>query len=426
MDTVRHMPNVSLAALRPIEPGTRLVHFGFHKSGTTAIQEAFVDARARLGKTGVAYPTTGGQRHHGKSALGLAGMHYGWKSAGVSYEETFWTDLLAEIDGYGDRTVVVSSEHLAQVGPDTIRRIAADLGPRPVHAVATVRPLERILPSSWQQYVKSGFAMPYIDWLEKVLADRPDPGVTPNFWRRHSHGDVMTRWAELLGAENVTLVVIDETDRTMLFRSFEALLGLPPDTLLATQRRDENRSMTAAEAELVRRVAQAVRLRGVDWNFFFTVIRSGVAQRMARERLPAADEARLATPKWALERAAEIGERAATQIEASGVTVVGDLHSLGRYTGTPGEDHQPPPEWVPVDAAVEAVLGGIENYERYAREVTTKMKRDATEGTESPEVRPPPMLHGRPVSDITSRALIATLRGRLMARLRRELRRIGR
>jgi hypothetical protein len=54
------------------------------------------------------------------------------------------------------------------------------------------------------------------------------------------------------------------------------------------------------------------------------------------------------------------------------------------------------------------------------------MKRDATEGTESPEVRPPPMLHGRPVSDITSRALIATLRGRLMARLRRELRRIGR
>jgi hypothetical protein len=426
VDTVRHVPNVSLAALPPITPGTRLVHFGFHKSGTTAIQEAFVDARDRLATSGVAYPKTGGQRHHGKSALGLAGMHYGWRSTGVSYEEAFWTDLLTEVEGYGDRTVVISSEHLAQVGPGTIRRIASDLGPRPVHAVATVRPLERILPSSWQQYVKGGLALPYIAWLEKVLADPPDPGVTPNFWRRHSHGDVISRWAELLGPENVTLVVLDETDRTILFRSFEALLSLPPDTLLATQRRDDNRSMTAAEAELVQRVAQAVRRLGVDWDFFFTVIRSGVAQRMARERLPAADEARLTTPKWALERAAELGERAAVKIEASGVTVVGDLHSLGRYTGTPGEDHQAPPEWVPVDAAVEAVLGGIENYERYAREVTTKMKRRPDAGTEPPEMRPPAMLHGRPVSDITSRELIATLRDRLMAKLRRTFRPIDR
>jgi hypothetical protein len=420
------VPNDSLAALRPIKPGTRLVHFGFHKSGTTAIQEAFVDARTRLGKIGVGYPTTGGQRHHGKAALGLAGMHYGWKSTGVSYDETFWTDLVAEVEGYGDQTVVISSEHLAQVEPRIIRRIVKDLGPRAVHAVATVRPLERILPSSWQQYVKGGLALPYIDWLKKVLADPPDPGVTPNFWRRHSHGDIITRWAELLGPENVTLVVIDETDRTVLFRSFEALLSLPPDTLSATQRRDDNRSMTAAEAELVQRVAQAVRKRGVDWDFFFTVIRSGVAQRMARERLPAADEARLATPKWALERAAEIGERAATQIEASGITVVGDLQSLGRYTGIPGADHQPPPEWVPVAAAVEAVLGGIENYERYAREVTTKMKRDPAAATGEPEVRPPPMLNGRPVSDITSRALIAALRGRVKDRLRRTLRRRGR
>jgi hypothetical protein len=420
------VPNQSLDALEPIKPGTRLVHFGFHKSGTTAIQEAFVDARRRLRGSGVRYPRTGGQRHHGKPALGLADMHYGWRSSGIRYDEKFWTDLVAEVDRFGDETVVISSEHLAQVEPDTIRRIISDLGPRPIHAVATVRPLERILPSSWQQYVKSGLSMSYLPWLEKVLADPPDPGTTPNFWRRHSHGDVITRWAELLGPENVTLFVLDETDRTMLFRSFEALLSLPPATLLATQRRDENRSLTAAEAELVQRVAKAVRKRGVDWDYFYMVVRSGVAQRMARERVPAREEALLATPQWALERAAEIGERSAAQIEASGITVVGDLHSLGRYTSTPGEDHQPLPEWVPVEAAVEAILGGLENYEWYAREVTTKMKRDPALATGEPEVRPPPMLNGKRVVDISTRELVATLRGRVKAKLRRSLRRGGR
>jgi hypothetical protein len=418
------MPIDVTAGVQPLPRGTRLVHLGFHKSGTTALQEAFVDARKRLVEFHVAYPTQGAQRHHGKAALAVGDMHYGWKSAGIKYPEQVWTDLVTEVTGYGDQTVVVSSEHLAQLKPEIIQRVATELGPGPVHAVATVRPLEKILPSSWQQYVKGGLVMPYGKWLKRVLRNPPAGGPTPNFWRRHSHGDVIARWADIFGPENVTLVVVDDADRTMLFRSFEALLGLPPDTLLAAKRRDDNRSMTAAEAELVRRVSESVKSRGVDWDFFYTVIRTGLAQRMARERLPRPDEPRLSTPKWALERGAEIGTEAARQIEATGVRVIGDLSALGRYTGPPGPNRQPKQNSVPMGAAVEAVLGVMENYQKYARRTTNAMTQEIKAGKTPTVVRPPKMLQGRPIKDVSTKGLIKTLRARARAKVRRKVRQL--
>ena len=37
----------------------------------------------------------------------------------------------------------------------------------------------------------------------------------------------MTRWATAAGAQNLTVIVVDDSDRLMLPRTFESLLGLP-------------------------------------------------------------------------------------------------------------------------------------------------------------------------------------------------------
>ena len=45
-----------------LEPGTRLLHIGPHKTGTTAIQGALHLARGRLAAAGVVYPGRAGSR----------------------------------------------------------------------------------------------------------------------------------------------------------------------------------------------------------------------------------------------------------------------------------------------------------------------------------------------------------------------------
>ncbi len=61
----------------------------------------------------------------------------------------------------------------------------------------------------------------------------------------------MTRWAAAVGAQNLTVIVVDESDRLMLLRTFESLLGLP-DGFLVLEDGVTNRSLTQAEAEVVR------------------------------------------------------------------------------------------------------------------------------------------------------------------------------
>jgi hypothetical protein len=78
--------------------------------------------------------------------------------------------------------------------------------------------------------------------------------------------------------------------------------------------------------------------------------------------LPSPDEQKIATPGWALKRAAEIGAEMAESISALGVRVVGDISILG--TIPPGTAEAAAglgalPLPVPAEAAVHAVAGAF-------------------------------------------------------------------
>ena len=60
----------------------------------------------------------------------------------------------------------------------------------------------------------------------RILSKQPKT-PTPGFWRRHRHDELVTRWATAAGAQNLTVIVVDDSDRLMLPRTFESLLGLP-------------------------------------------------------------------------------------------------------------------------------------------------------------------------------------------------------
>jgi len=338
-----------------LEPGTRLLHIGPHKTGTTAIQGALHLARERLAAEGVVYPGRGRQPLWPILAVTGQPALLGGQRPEISY----WTNLVRDIRAAGDQRVVLSSEFFAEADDAAAGRVIAELGGPRVHVVVTLRSLTRILPSQWQQYLQNGFHFRYLEWLEGILSDPPRT-PTPGFWCRHRHDALVARWAAENGPENLTVIVLDESDRLMLLRVFESMLALPGG-FLVPEERASNRSLTVAEAELVRRLNEEFSRRAWPHRSYARFMRYGAVEHMKDARQPSPDEPRIATPAWALARAAEISAEMARNIEALGVNIVGDISSLGKVPDEvtdPGADSGPALT-VPVEAAARATLGAF-------------------------------------------------------------------
>lgn len=345
----------------PLPERSILFHAGFHKTGTTAVQSALASSRPQLAELGVLYPTPSLRSHH-RAAMAVAGRTWGWgKRGGHQPQEKYWRELSADTQAHKGR-VVISSESFVFAKDEALARIVDEMGADRLHAVFTLRPFAKMLSSSYQQYLKYGLAMPYAEWLENVFANPPECPPSPNFWKRNDHAEVMARWVEHLGPEKVTVMILDEADRGALYRNFEALLDLPEGILVPDPEISaSNRSMTAAEAEMLRLI-NGGGARRWDWPTYEGTVRRGAILRMVESRRPGPDEPKITTPEWAVDAAAAFGARTIERIEELGIQVVGDLSQLD--SRIPAAD--PPTEGLllPVDAAASAVLGGIQAAER--------------------------------------------------------------
>jgi hypothetical protein len=330
-----------------LQAGARLLHIGPHKTGTTTIQGALHLARERLAAQGVVYPGTGRQPLQAILAVTGQPALLGEPLPDMAH----WAWLVREVTRARDKRAVVSSEFLAEADEAAARRVVRDLGGPQVHVVVTLRPLSRILPSQWQQYLQNGYRMQYPEWLEGIFSDPPDT-PTPGFWRRHRHDELVARWMK--AAQHLTVVVVDDDDRLMLLRTFESMLGLPRGFLRAGEGAG-NRSLTLAEAEVVRLLNEEFRRQEWPSRNYARFVRYGAVQQL-KTRQPEPGEPRIATPVWALKRATEIGAEMAGNIAALGVRVIGDLSVLGEL---PETDTKPAQPMLPAEAAVQAILGAF-------------------------------------------------------------------
>lgn len=338
-----------------------LLHIGVPKTGTTAVQAALTDLLARPQSAGTAISMPGTPAEQARAALSVLGASLGWRKGEATAASGHWPRLVAQARAAAG-TVVVSSEFLCEAETDVIRRIVDDLGREDLRVVVTLRPLSKILPSAWQQYLKSGHQLPYEKWLRAMLSTPPKRTVTPSFWRRHDHAAVIERWAAEVGAEHVTVVVLDESDRGLVLRTFGDLLGLPADTLVEGPSDRRNRSMTAAEAELFRRINVTLRRTDVTWPEYAHLMRYGAILRTVERHSPSSEAAKVATPAWALDRATELGAGYVAAIDAlrpAGLHVVGNLDLLAKPAAPLVDGTTSAPTEVPIDVAVEALLGAV-------------------------------------------------------------------
>ncbi|MFD0314974.1 hypothetical protein [Streptomyces flavalbus] len=360
LPAVPAQPNRSAAAsparVTPLPPGTRLLHIGPHKTGTTAVQGALFAARDRLPEHGVVFPAD--SRHPMGAVLAACARPGMMGDARPRAEQ--WTRLLDQVRASGARTSVVSSEFFADAEDDgTVARVIEELGGRErVHVLVTLRPLAKIMPSQWQQYVQNGLRMGYEDWLEHMLRKPPYDKPNPSFWRRHRHDRLVERWVRALGAERVTVVVVDDRDRDGLMRTFEGLLGLP-EHVLRPAVDTANRSLSLAETEMLRHLNVEFRAHGLPEQLYSRLIRYGAVMHMKNVYAPTPEDVKIFTPRWAVEAAAGIGAEMAERIKGTGVRVVGDVALLSEVPEQRAERRPEGAARLAPEAAAHALYGAL-------------------------------------------------------------------
>ncbi|MGY4920919.1 hypothetical protein [Streptomyces sp. 900105755] len=387
-------PTGSLPAL---PTGTRLLHIGPHKTGTTALQGALFAAKDRLPEHGVEFPAT--TRHPMEAALAACARPA--MMGDTVPTDKHWTRLLQQVEATGSRTSVISSEFFADAPDDeTVARIVEQLGGERVHVLVTLRPLARIMPSQWQQYVQNGLRMGYEDWLHHMLRKAPYEKPNPSFWHRHRHDRLVERWSRAVGAGRVTVVVVDDRDRDGLMRTFEALLGLPAN-LLQPVPDAANRSLTLAETEMLRKLNVEFRGNGLPDELYSKLVRNGAVMHMKNSCSPTAADVKIPTPAWAVEAAGRIGAEMVERIAASGVRVVGDPALLSALPAVPAQPGPP---------AAEA---------RIAPEVAAQALYGALAAAAAAPVRHTAEAKSRTVHQTSSKDLVRVLGHRCLKKLRR-------
>ncbi len=381
--------------IAPLPAGTRLVHIGPHKTGTTAIQGALFAAKERLPAHGVEFPAH--TRHPMEAALAACARPA--MMGDPVPTDRHWKRLLEQVRATGKRTSVISSEFFADAPDDvTIARIVEQLGGDRVHVLVTLRPLAKIMPSQWQQYVQNGLRTGYEDWLGHMLKKAPFEQPTPSFWRRHRHDRLIERWARAVGPERVTVVVVDDRDRGGLMRAFEALLGLPRN-LLQPVPDTANRSLTLAETEMLRNLNKEFRGNELPEELYSRLVRNGAVMHMKNSCTPSPQDVKIGTPLWAVEAASAIGAEAAGRIEGMGVHLLGDPALLSAVP-------PPPAREAPAES-------------RIAPEVAARALYGALAAAAAAPVRTTDPARTRTVHQTSSKELVKVLGHRCLKKLRR-------
>ena len=146
--------------------------------------------------------------------------------------------------------------------------------------------------------------------------------------------------------------MLEDVPREYMFETFAQFLDVPTHILTSRMELTSNRSMTAAEAEVLVRLNKKVK-KSMQWTDYVTLVRRGVALGMVEGREPGLSEPKLHTPDWALDAAQQVGIKSVNTIRESGVEVLGNLDALTtRIASTPVPDFT---DQIPIDAAVTAI-----------------------------------------------------------------------
>jgi len=290
--------------------------------------------------------------------------------------ESEWLDLVDEIVRAQAPRTLISSEGLSTAGAQVVRRIVADLGADRVHVVRVERRLDRLLPSAWQERVKSSNeSRTYPAFLDDVLSVDPATaeGSRASFWAAHSLEKYLDRWRTALPDDRIHVVVAEEGDPRGTADVFERMLGLPTGMLDPTQL--PNSSLSWERTELCRRLNEVFDEHGWPDGMRRRLLQNAVVKAM--RETPNADHDSRIPPVTGehLRRTAALSDARIALLTNSGVDVIGDPEptrvrtDAGLQAGDPEQ---------PTTIAIGPVVAAIEELMARAQPGTRRSRAGAT------------------------------------------------
>lgn len=327
----------------PVGPRRLVLHVGAMKSGTTFIQSRLFAHRETLLERGVRVP--------GRQ----------WRSQVLAVQQLLrgggpmWDRHAAGIREHPG-TSVVTSELLGPATPEAARRLVASVGVR-VEVVVTARDLNRSIPAMWQETLQNGRSWHWHEYVAGVEADRPstrrgrpssDAGRT--FWVQQDLVRIARRWAEVVGAERVSLVTVPApgADPELLWNRFADVVGPGLQGLASDPVRNE--SLGAASALAVRRLNELLDEAGMTFPEGHQLRKRLLTKEVLAGRKGVEPPIGLSVAPWVVGET----EQQRSGLQHLGVRLVGEWDDLAPVD-VPGVD----PAQVGDPEVAEAAIGGL-------------------------------------------------------------------
>ncbi|MFT4110389.1 hypothetical protein [Propionicimonas sp.] len=348
----------------PLPGHARLFHIGPPKTGTTSLQAAAAVSRAALLEHGVRYPgRERSQRTAVAAFLGRAVQYSADPNPPAAPRRAAWDVMMREVRADPTRRAWFGHEYAASASPEQVAGFAQAIGPG-LHVVVTLRSFTTMLPSVWQEYNKAGSTSTFDGFVKRTFRLPEAERAGSKFHIRHDHAALVRRWADVVGVDNLTVVIADRHDHSFLMTAFEDLLDLPRGLLAGAEvpSRAANRGMSTPEIEFVRTLNLRLREEGLPWREYEALMVHGGLSGMLSNRRPGPAEPSLRLTPWAAKQADAYQARIVDGLLASGVRMIGDVENLrepARVRESPAQNHAGQ-EAVPIDAAVELAVGVIE------------------------------------------------------------------
>lgn len=236
-------------------PRRCFVHVGLPKTGTTYLQSILWRSRDELARQGISLlPHENGAPRSVR--LMLATRDRLRKGIDPLNRAQVFRALRAQLEETPTPNVLISQEQLAAATAKQAERLFGLLSDFEIHLVVTTRSLARVVPSAWQERIKTRSVLEFGDFAAAV-ARRDEEAA--DFWRHHDLPDVLRRWGSTLPPERVHVVTVPPpgSGPELLLERFCSVLGVDPAGL-ARRQTHGNTSLGLVQAELLRRVNLAL------------------------------------------------------------------------------------------------------------------------------------------------------------------------
>jgi hypothetical protein len=316
------------AAGRPLRRPNRstavYLHIGTVKSGTTYIQSVLRTNSTALRDAGLRMPESR-QVQAVREVLSMQRSH-------GPHTVDAWDTLVRKCLSTRGRGAIVSMEFLSFADDEQAKRIVDSFAGAEVHVILTARDLARILPSAWQNAVKSGRQWSYERYLGSITGNSPGADDSPerHFWSRHDVAAICRRWVPLVDPGHFHLVTVPPAGAPAdaLWTRFAQVLDVDPTAFDLTAVGRSNPSLSMVEAELMLRVTAAMEGRRRNVR----VLRGMFANKLVR----GGGGPKVVLPADAYEFAVSRTQRVLSELAELDLHVVGSVDDLVPGPPAPG------------------------------------------------------------------------------------------